>query len=243
MPISKSIRPFFNTSASKTNNKASDCEIMKRKIQRLIGPLLISAIAVYIMYFVSIDGRDVLPVYNPIDFNPELVDVSLQQESEDHTVADFELRNQNDSIITQNDYKNKIYVTDFFFTRCPSICPVMTNNMAKLQDTFKTDPDVMLLSVSVTPKLDSVALLKTYSEKHGAIDGKWNITTGDKKHIYNLARKSYFAVVNEGDGGLQDFIHTPNFILVDRQKRIRGVYDGTKNEEIDRLVQDIKSIL
>lgn len=244
MPISKSIRPYFDISMPKTQNKASNREIMKGKIQKLIGSLLISTAIIYLVYFITMGGgAEVLPVYNPTDFNPELVDVSLQQESEDHTVADFELRNQNDSIITQNDYNNKIYITDFFFTRCPSICPVMTNNMAKIQDRFIADPDVMLLSVSVTPKLDSVAILQEYSRKHGAINGKWNITTGDKKHIYNLARKSYFAVVNEGDGGLQDFIHTPNFILVDRQKRIRGVYDGTKNEEIDRLTQDIKRIL
>jgi len=87
--------------------------------------------------------------------------------------------------------------------------------------------------------MDSIPVLKRYAQKHGVVDGKWNITTGDKKHIYNLARKSYFAVVDQGDGGLQDFIHTPNFILVDQEKRIRGVYDGTKDEEIERIVQDI----
>ena len=104
---------------------------------------------------------------------------------------------------------------------------------------FLENDDVKFLSLSVTPELDSIPILKEYAKKHGAIDGKWNITTGDKKHIYNLARKSYFAVVNEGDGGLQDFIHTPNFILVDKQKQIRGVYDGTKSEEIERLTTDI----
>ncbi|MFS4494018.1 SCO family protein [Maribacter sp. 2308TA10-17] len=180
-----------------------------------------------------------LPVFNPSDFNPELVDVSLQNEVTDHSVSDFELFNQNGETITQEDYDGKIYVTDFFFTRCPSICPIMSNNMEKLQSTFLDEADVMFLSVSVTPKLDSIPILKDYAEKHGVINGKWNITTGDKKHIYNLARKSYFAVVNEGDGGLQDFIHTPNFILVDKQKRIRGVYDGTKNEEIERLTNEI----
>lgn len=213
------------------------------KTQKIIGSIIAGATLLYLLYFVAIDNQESLPIYNPTDFNPELVDMSLQKKSGNHTVADFELLNQNGRVITQDDYENKIYVTDFFFTKCPSICPVMTNNMAKLQSTFTNDVDVMFLSVSVTPKLDSVALLKEYSKKHGAIDGKWNITTGEKKHIYALARKSYFAVVDEGDGGLQDFIHTPNFILVDKQKRIRGVYDGTKNEEIDRLTQDIKRIL
>jgi protein SCO1/2 len=185
-------------------------------------------------------AQRVLPIYGPSDFNPELVDVSLQNAANNHKVSDFELLNQNGETITQKDYENKIYVTDFFFTRCPSICPVMSNNMEKLQQTFLEDKAVMLLSLSVTPELDSVPVLKEYADKNGAIASKWNITTGDKKHIYNLARKSYFAVVNEGDGGLQDFIHTPNFILVDTKKQIRGVYDGTKYQEMERLIGDIK---
>lgn len=208
--------------------------------KKIVTPaLLIITVTIALLYF-TFDNKEMLPVYNPSDFNPELVDVSLRNKVKGHTVSDFELRNQNGKTITQQDYQNKIYVTDFFFTRCPSICPIMSNNMEKLQNTFVDNSDVMFLSLSVTPELDSIPILKEYAKKHGAIDGKWNITTGDKKHIYNLARKSYFAVVNEGDGGLQDFIHTPNFILVDKQKQIRGVYDGTKNEEIERLKTDIK---
>ena len=201
-----------------------------------ISLLVIGLIAAYLLIF---NTKAELPVFNPSDFNPELVDISLQKEVKDHSVADFELLNQNGKTITQKDYENKVYVADFFFTRCPSICPIMSNNMEKLQNTFLENDDVKFLSLSVTPELDSIPILKEYAKKHGAIDGKWNITTGDKKHIYNLARKSYFAVVNEGDGGLQDFIHTPNFILVDKQKQIRGVYDGTKSEEIERLTTDI----
>ena len=98
----------------------------------------------------------------------------------------------------------------------------------------------MFLSHSVTPVIDSVSVLKEYAVNKGVIAGKWNITTGSKKHIYELARKSYFAVLDEGDGGLQDFIHTENFILVDKKKQIRGFYDGTDNEDIQRLITDIK---
>jgi len=181
-----------------------------------------------------------LPVYNPSDFNPELVDRSLLNTSENHTVADFKLINQNGKTITQEDYKNKIYVVDFFFTSCPSICPIMTDNMGKLQKKFINNNEIMFLSLSVTPKIDSVTVLRKYADDNGVIDSKWNITTGDKKHIYELARKSYFAVVEQGDGGLQDFIHTPNFILVDKKKQIRGIYDGTDNTEILRLIDDIK---
>lgn len=205
-----------------------------------VALLVACFIAAFLLIF---DSKSELPVFNPSDFNPELVDVSLQNDATSHTVANFDLLNQNGKMITQKDYENKIYVTDFFFTRCPSICPIMSNNMEELQSVFLDNDAVKLLSISVTPELDSVPILKAYAQKHEAIDAKWNIATGEKKHIYNLARKSYFAVVNEGDGGMQDFIHTPNFILVDTKKHIRGVYDGTKEEEIQRLINDINILV
>ncbi len=183
-----------------------------------------------------------LPIYNPSHFNPELVDKSLQDKTEYHTVSDFSLINQNGDTITQETYKDKIYVTDFFFTSCGTICPVMTDNIAKIQKEFLNDADIMFLSLSVTPEIDSVSVLRAYANNKGVIDSKWNVTTGDKKHIYNLARKSYFAVVERGDGGLQDFIHTPNFILIDKEKQIRGIYDGTNDEDIKRIISDIKTL-
>lgn len=182
----------------------------------------------------------ILPVYNPADFKPELVDKSLRKTTKNHRVSNFNLINQNGQLITQEHYKGKIYIVDFFFTRCSSICPIMTNNMVKIQDAFLNQEDVMLLSLSVTPEIDSVSVLKAYAINNGVIDAKWHITTGNKKHIYELARKSYFAVVEQGDGGLQDFIHTPNFILVDQEKQIRGIYDGTSNAEINRIMKDIR---
>lgn len=184
-----------------------------------------------------------LPIYNPSDFNPGLVDKSLQNLSENHTVANFKLINQNGETITQDDYKDKIYVADFFFTSCQTICPIMTDNMAKIQKAYLDNDDIMFLSLSVTPDIDSIPVLREYADRKGVIDRKWNVTTGEKKHIYALARKSYFAVVEHGDGGMQDFIHTPNFILVDKQKRIRGIYDGTENDEIIRLIEDIKVLI
>ena len=207
--------------------------------------IIVSVIVVVIFYGVYsfLTPKETLPVYNPSDFNPELVDKSLHSTSKNHTVADFRLINQNGEQITQKDYQDKIYVTDFFFTRCPSICPIMTDNLVIIQEEFLNNDDIMLLSLSVTPKMDSIPVLREYADKKGVIDSKWNITTGDKKHIYELARKSYFAVVEQGDGGLQDFIHTPNFILVDKKKRIRGIYDGTNDEEILRLINDIKILI
>ncbi len=116
----------------------------------------------------------------------------------------------------------------------------MTDNIVKLQEEFLKEDEIMFLSLSVTPEIDSISVLRAYADDKGVIDEKWNVTTGEKKHIYELARKSYFAVLDAGDGGLQDFIHTTNFVLVDKKKQIRGIYDGTNDEEIIRLINDIR---
>ncbi|WP_323787948.1 SCO family protein [Psychroserpens sp.] len=182
--------------------------------------------------------KKILPIYNPADFKSELVDKKLRGKTENHTVADFNLTNQNGQVITQENYKDKIYVTDFFFTTCGTICPIMTDNMGKIQEEFIDDDEIMFLSLSVLPETDNVTILKEYAKAKGVIDKKWNITTGDKNHIYKLARQSYFAVVKQGDEQ-QDFIHTPNFILIDKKKQIRGIYDGTNDEDIKRIIEDI----
>ncbi|GAA4276584.1 hypothetical protein GCM10022259_13080 [Aquimarina mytili] len=172
--------------------------------------------------------------------NKELVDTTVQYIRKYHKIADFELINQNGEIVTQENYKDKIYVADFFFTTCQTICPIMTDHMKEIQDRLKDDNDVLLLSHSVTPKIDSVARLKKYALNIGVDDAKWNLVTGDKKQIYDLARKSYLAAKSDGDGGPYDMVHTENFVLVDTKKRIRGFYDGTNPDDIDRLLEDIK---
>lgn len=216
-----------------------DLKFFKKSLPTLAIMAVFSVGMIYAIYTLLTPDKK-LPIFNPSDVNPKLVDESVVHIRRNHKVADFSLINQNGDTITQDNYKNKIYVADFFFTRCMTICPVMTNNIGKLQEVFKHDDDVMFLSHSVTPDIDSVSVLKEYAIAKGVIDAKWNITTGSKKHIYELARKSYFAVLEEGDGGLQDFIHTENFILVDKKKQIRGFYDGTNNEDIERLISDIK---
>jgi protein SCO1/2 len=216
-----------------------DLNFFKKSIPTLAIMGIFSVIMIYAIYSMLTPEKK-LPIYNPADVNPKLVDQSLVHIRRNHKVLDFELINQNGETITEQDYKDKIYVADFFFTRCMTICPVMTNNMAVLQQEFLNDNDVKFLSHSVTPVIDSVSVLKAYAETKGVIDSKWNITTGPKKHIYELARKSYFAVLDEGDGGLQDFIHTENFVLIDKKKQIRGYYDGTDDEDIKRLISDIK---
>ncbi|MDP3312821.1 SCO family protein [Lutibacter sp.] len=219
-----------------------DLKFFKKSITPLIIMGLFSIIMIFAIYTLLTPEKK-LPIYNPADVNPKLVDENLIHIRRNHNIADFKLINQNGDTITQKDYENTIYVADFFFTRCTTICPIMTNNIGKLQEVFKENNDVKFLSMSVTPEMDSVPVLKTYAIQKGVIDAKWNITTGSKKHIYELARKSYFAVLEEGDGGLQDFIHTENFILVDKKKRIRGYYDGTDNEDMARLRDDIILLL
>ncbi len=180
-----------------------------------------------------------MPIYNPSDINPELVDSSVQYIRKYHTIADFSFINQNGEKITQKNYEGKIYVADFFFTTCGSICPKMTTNMVDIQTAIKNNPKVLLLSHTVLPEIDSVPALKTYALKNGVIDAKWNLVTGDKKEIYTMARKSYLAVKMGKPEELYDMVHTENFILVDDKRRIRGFYDGTNKKEIQRLIEDI----
>lgn len=200
---------------------------------------LISIIIVALIYN-TLNVYKPLPVYQPEMVNSELVDSTIQSQRKYHKIADFSLVNQNGRTITQDDYKDKIYVADFFFTTCQTICPIMTSNMADVQKEIINDDEVLLLSHTVTPEIDTVEQLKRYAKEKGVNDAKWNLVTGDKKQIYELARKSYLAVKDQGDGGPYDMIHTENFMLVDKKKQIRGFYDGTKSEDIERLIDDIK---
>ncbi|WP_283636865.1 SCO family protein [Aquaticitalea lipolytica] len=204
-----------------------------------IALLILSVIIISVFYSI-LNVEKPLPIYQPSKVNFEMVDSTIQHVSKYHKIANFSLINQNGKTITQNDYKDKIYVADFFFTTCQTICPIMTDHMAKIQKEILNDKEVMLLSHSVTPKIDSVAQLKRYAIEKGVNDTKWNLVTGDKKQIYELARKSYLAVKTDGNGDEYDMIHTENFMLIDKKRQIRGYYDGTKPEDIERLLNDIK---
>ena len=202
--------------------------------------LLVLSIVIISIFYQILKPREVLPIFQPAQVNEELVDSTIQHVRKYHTIADSSLINQNGKTVTKETYKNKIYIADFFFTTCQTICPIMTDHMVILQNQLKLDPEVMLLSHTVTPKIDSVAQLKKYAIEKGVLDAKWNLVTGDKKEIYQLARKSYLAVKSNGDGGEYDMIHTENFMLVDQKKRIRGYYDGTNIEDIELLLRDIE---
>lgn len=199
----------------------------------------ILSIIIISLFYSALKPKKSLKIYNPSDVNPELVDSTVQYISKYHTIANFSFTNQNGKTITQKDYEGKIYVADFFFTTCGSICPKMITNLVIVQQEFLTNPKVMLLSHSVLPDTDDVQKLKEYAIKNGVNDKKWNLVTGDKKAIYTMARKSYLAVKLGNPNELYDMVHTENFVLIDTKKRVRGFYDGTNKDEIQRLIADI----
>ena len=213
--------------------------VLLKKYKGFIFIFVIVSSVILALFYQALKPQKRLPIYQPAMVNFELVDSTLQHVKKYHKIAPFSLTNQNGEIITERDYLNKIYVADFFFTTCPTICPKMTENMGSLQREYLEDSQIKFLSYSVTPQIDSVAQLKKYALEKGVIDSKWNLLTGDKKEIYKLARESYLAVKEDGDGGPYDMIHTENFILVDPEQRIRGFYDGTDQQEMQTLINDI----
>lgn len=201
--------------------------------------LILSAVILYIFYNL-LKQDPTLPVYQPRMVDQSLVDSSVQYVKKYHKISDFKLVNQNGDTITQDNYANSIYVADFFFTTCQTICPIMTDHMLQIQERTKKDKDIRLLSHTVIPETDTVEQLKRYALEKGIDDSKWNLVTGPKKEIYELARKSYLAVKSDGSGDKYDMIHTENFMLIDSKKRIRGFYDGTDPEAIEQLLEDIR---
>jgi len=184
-----------------------------------------------------------LPFINKPDFTPEWIAGGDTGYSSIHTIPAFSFTDQDGKTVTEKTVEGKIYVADFFFTRCAGICPKMTANMCTLQNKFKNVEEVIFLSHSVTPDADSVPVLRNYAENKGVISGKWHLLTGNKDEIYTLAKKQYYA----GDtiGYYQtgnEFLHTENFILVDKHRRIRGVYNGTLPLEMERLIEDIVTL-
>tara|TARA_R110002124_G_scaffold241687_4_gene406912 strand:- start:21365 stop:22015 length:651 start_codon:yes stop_codon:yes gene_type:complete len=189
----------------------------------------------------KVDKEITLPFFNSAVFTPEWISETSSNYEKTHTIPAFKFTNQDGKSITNKTYKDKIYVADFFFTSCPGICPRLAKNMGKLQEIFKDDDEVMFLSHSVTPEQDSVTVLKEYGIKNNVNSKKWNLVTGDKTEIYNIAREGYFA--DEDFVKTQDedaFIHTENFVLIDKKGRIRGVYNGTLAVEQDRILRHIK---
>lgn len=188
-------------------------------------------------------SKNSLPYYNTPNFDPLFLSTPEAKKRIDHKIADFSMRDQNNKIITQKDIEGKIHVANFFFTSCGSICPKMTNNLIAVQDKFKDQKDIVLLSYSVTPWQDSVPVLKNFAEKYKITASNWHLLTGKKTAIYQLARQSYFAEENIGFAkDTSEFMHTEHLLLVDKDKKIRGIYNATLELEIQQLIKDILTL-
>lgn len=204
--------------------------------------LLFAAVSgvILLLFYRALKPKPALPIFQPAGVNAELVDNSIQYVKKFHRIADFELQNQNGENITHKKFDGKIYIADFIFTTCPSICPIMTTNMGEIQQQVLQKSHVQLVSFSVTPQIDSVPQLKKYALEKGVVDTKWDLLTGPKKTIYDLARKSYLVAKIEPNGDPYALIHTENFVLVDPLRRIRGYYDGTNSEAMQQLLEDLQ---
>ena len=216
-------------------------------MKRIIAFLAITFTAVLIAYFSTKDRKKPLPVINPIDVNSEMVDEDLLRKGYGHTIGDFSFINQNGKTITQNDIQDKIVVVEYFFTTCMTICPKMNIQMQRVNEHIRGNDDFKILSFTVNPEVDTVEQMKRYADAHNANPNQWHFLTGEKERLYHLARTRDFVLKpaeaqNLGDAG-NDFIHTNNFVLIDKQKRIRGYYDGTSIKETDQMILDIEELM
>jgi len=212
------------------------------KIKLINLSILLAATAVFVYAFFIHDNKKplrYLPIFGPQSYESK----NGKTDTTYHTIADFKFVNQNGDTVTQENFKNSVYVTDFFFTTCHTICPIMTTKMNSIYIKFKGNDEVKFLSHTVDPEIDTVAQLNRYALKYNADPKQWIFVTGDKKALYDIARTSYFLDAQEGDGGPDDFIHTQNFALIDKNKRIRGYYDGTDSIQVAQLMKDIDLLL
>lgn len=216
---------------------------------RIVLFFLLVFAAITIAYVMTLDQQSVktLPIIQPKDVKKEMVDPELLQIGMGHRIGDFTLLNQYGESMTLEKVKGKVFVAEYFFTTCGTICPKMTEQMTRVQEQFRGNDDVKILSFTVNPDYDTVQVLLEYAQKYGAEKDQWHFLTGSKEELYRLARKSFFVLkpaeaINLGDAG-SDFIHTNNFVLVDQQLRIRGYYDGTSISEVNELMEDIELLL
>ena len=211
--------------------------------------LIILGIGLVITYRMIIgeQKKDVLPIINPIDLDEQAIDSNLIGVGYGHQINPFSFKNQYNMLITENEMKNNISVVEYFFTSCGTICPKMNVQMKRIQENYKTNKAVKLFSFTVNPEIDSIPIMKMYADTKQAIKGKWHFLTGDKKRLYEAARKSFFVLKpaeaqNLGDAG-GDFIHTNNFVLIDKKLKIRGYYDGTSEKVVNQLIKDINILM
>jgi protein SCO1/2 len=213
-------------------------------MKRILFLVVFFILGVTITYFMIKPSKEKsLPVINPVDVIQEMVDPELLRIGYGHKIGNFSFLNQDGKVVTQFDVKGKVFVAEYFFTTCGTICPIMNVQMQRVHKVYQGNKNVRILSFTVDPKVDTVAQMKRYAVAHGADVKSWFFLTGTQEKLYELARKSFFVLKpaeteNQGDVG-SDFIHTNNFVLVDKEMRIRGYYDGTNSKEVDNLIGDI----
>ena len=213
-------------------------------MKRILFLVVFFILGVTITYFMIKPSKEKsLPVINPVDVIQEMVDPELLRIGYGHKIGNFSFLNQDGKFVTQLDVKGKVFVAEYFFTTCGTICPIMNVQMQRVHKVYQGNKNVRILSFTVDPKVDTVAQMKRYAVAHGADVKSWFFLTGTQEKLYELARKSFFVLKpaeteNQGDVG-SDFIHTNNFVLVDKEMRIRGYYDGTNSKEVDNLIGDI----
>ena len=209
---------------------------MKRSIKLwlFVGVVLTVPFVAFNIWSAYDQSYGALPYYGP----SEVIDGSNIY----HETEPFILINQDGRKTGSANAANKVSVINFFFTSCPTICPSMTRQLQRVQELYLHDPELVLMSISVDPEHDTPARLKAFAELFHADTEQWHFLTGDKKEIYRLARKSYYLVASDGDGGKGDFIHSENLVLVDREGHIRGYYDGTDSKAVDQLIRDITKL-
>lgn len=217
-------------------------------MKKIIFLAVFSAAMVALIYFSMKPKEESLPVINPVDLEEEMVDPELLRVGYGHTIGDFKFIDHEGRTISSKQVKGKVYVVEYFFTTCKSICPIMNKQMQRVHQAYKHDPTFRILSFTVDPENDSEEVMKAYAADHNVEEGSnWHFITGKKEKLYDLARKSFFVLKpaeaeNLGDGG-SDFIHTNNFVLIDGEGRIRGYYDGTSEKEVDKLIGDIALLM
>lgn len=216
-------------------------------MKRIAVFVFLIVVAVLIAYYMNLNAKKPLPILNPIQLNSEMVDSSLHAVGIGHRIGSFSFLDQNGKQITEKNVKGCVFVAEYFFTTCGTICPKMNLQMQRVQSAFKGNKQVKILSFTVNPEVDTVEQMKKYAESHGAIKDQWYFLTGKKVDLYSLARKSFFVLKpaeaqNLGDAN-SDFIHTDNFVLVDKQMRIRGYYVGTSSTEVSQLIKDIEQLV
>jgi protein SCO1 len=207
---------------------------MGRTLWIFLGSVAAITAVLYFALNIFDDYVSDLPVYGPAtEVNGEYIE---------HTIPNFEMLNQSGRKVSLGEIEGHVAVVNFFFTSCPTICPKMMRNMQRVQELYLDDDNVSLLSFTVDPKRDTPSKLKAYAEKYHIVESKWSLLTGDKKEIYSLARNGFYLTASQGDGGDYDFIHSENLVLIDRQKRLRGYYEGTDTDAVDQLINDIAKL-